>query len=239
MGLLWTIGQTGTRDTDAHLCEFAARYFPAIPQDCQAADWIVSAAGWLFVLAVLVALANLAWIIATWEGWGGRKAAAQPQGLEIHFDPANPAQRFWSFESPRDSAGNKLPGLFHEYRVDVHNPTSRTIRNVAVTVENFGLIGARPLSAFFDKTRAPVCDLRPGCSELAVVLHWPHPRRQPGMAAGPSAIAAYGPLLVTVGADDFPPTQRQFWLDPEREPMLSDRLEYGEEELARGQLTRV
>jgi hypothetical protein len=46
------VGQTGIGDTNAHLCELFSRYFPDISENCQASDWIVKSAGYLFILAV-------------------------------------------------------------------------------------------------------------------------------------------------------------------------------------------
>ena len=241
MGLLWTVAQTGSADTSAHLCEFARHFSSDVPADCHAADWIASTAGWLFIVAVVVALGDIAWIIATWRGWSRRKPIeAEPAplpSLEIHFDPSNPAQRFWSFESPRDKDGTQLPGIFHEYRVAVFNPTAHTIRNVAVTVEHVGMLPQRPMAQTFDKDRSHSRDIHPGCFELVPVLRWPHPKVQPGMLAGPSALVGYGPLLITASGDDAAPATRTFWFDYGREPMLFDRLEPGEEERARASLT--
>ncbi len=239
MGLLWTIAQTGSADTSAHLCEFARHFSPEIPANCHAADWIASLAGWLFVLAVFVAVGDVAWIIATWRGGRGSKAVEPTlhPSLEIHFDPSNPARRFWSFESPRDRDGNQLPGIFYEYRVAVFNPMGRTIRNVSVTVEHVGMLPQRPMAQTFDKDRSQRRDIQPGCFELVPVVRWPHPKIQAGMLANLSAIVAYGPIVVTVSADDAAPVIRQFWFDYQREPMLFDRLEPGEEERARASLT--
>jgi hypothetical protein len=47
MGLIWTVGQTGLSDTNAHLCELFSRYLPDVSENCQASDWIVSGAGYL------------------------------------------------------------------------------------------------------------------------------------------------------------------------------------------------
>lgn len=135
---------------------------------------------------------------------------APTPALEIHFDPSNPAKRFWSFESPRDRDGNQQPDIFHEYRVAVFNPTAGTVRSFGVTVESLGLSGLRPFDAWFDKDRSARRDIHPGCFELVPVLRWPHPARQPGMVAEPSSLIGYGPLLVTASADDVAPATRQF-----------------------------
>ena len=239
MSLVWTIGQTGQSETNAHLCDFARRYFPDVTAECQAVDRIVTIAGWLAIFGVVLFLGSLALRVSTWAGW---KRAEQPDTkptLEIHFDPTNPSRRFWSFESPRDENGTVQPGLYHEYRVAVFNPTAQTIRNVVVTVESLGDAGFRPMGAMFDREQAPRRDINPGCFELVPVLKWPHPKAQPGMLAGPSAIVGYGPLVVTASGDDAAPAQRTFWLDYQREPMLFDKLEPGEWESARARLTRL
>lgn len=224
-GAVWTVGQTGPKETNVHLCEFVGRYVPNTPSDCGALDLAVSVAGWLFVASLLIALAEAAWVVA---GWRRTKDKGASPVLEIHFDPANPARRFWSLEAPRDREGNRHPGVVHEYRVDIHNPTMRTIRNVSVTVEHAGQMSVRPVDAFLDKTWTQVCDLKPGCAELVAILRWPHPKVQPGMLAGPSALC-YGPIVVTASGDDIPPTHRIFWFDYQREPMIFDKLEPGEE----------
>src|ERR1700724_496659 len=56
MGLIWTVGQTGLSDTNAHLCELFSRYFPDISENCQASDWIVRIAGYLFFLAIAITI---------------------------------------------------------------------------------------------------------------------------------------------------------------------------------------
>ena len=79
----------------------------------------------------------------------------------------------------------------------------------------------RPVDQVFDKIGKTSCDLKPGCSELVPVIRWPIPTRQAGMLAGPSALE-YGPIKITVGADDTEPTERIFKFDYQVEPMLSD-----------------
>ncbi|MCJ2085042.1 hypothetical protein MKK88_03405 [Methylobacterium sp. E-005] len=227
-GAVWTVGQTGPKETNAHLCEFVGRYVPGTPSDCGALDLAVSIVGWLFIASLLIALAEAAWIVAGWQGWRRAKDVGASPVLEIRFDPTNPARRFWSLEAPRDREGTRHPGVVHEYRVDIHNPTMRTIRNVSVTLEHAGDMGSRPADAFLDKTWTQVCDLKPGCFELVTILRWPYPKIQPGMLAGRSALC-YGPLMVTASGDDIPPTRRIFWFDYQREPMIFDKLEPGEE----------
>jgi hypothetical protein len=55
MGLIWTVGQTGLSETNAHLCELFGQYF-SISENCQASDVIVTIAGYLCLFAVTVAL---------------------------------------------------------------------------------------------------------------------------------------------------------------------------------------
>ena len=191
-------------------------------------------------LAVLVAsfiLATVNFVYVIREHRHGRSMTPPAAALQIHFDPLNPAKRYWSFESPRDKDGNQLSGIFHEYRVAILNPTASTIRNVGVTVESLGLSGLRPYDAWFEKDRSARRDINPGCVELVPVLRWPHPKRQLGMLAEPSSLIGYGPLLVTASADDVAPAARQFWFSPEREPMLFDLLDPEEEKRARTSLT--
>jgi hypothetical protein len=144
--------------------------------------------------------------------------------LEIVFDPANPAQRFWSRESPRDKNGHKLPGVFWEYRVGIRNNSQKTVHNVSVTVEHVGQnLPVRPVDAIFDKTRKTSCDLKPGTDELIPVIRWPIPIVQAGMLAGSTAFE-YGPVRVTASGDDIPPTMRTFQFDYQSEPMIFDSL---------------
>src|ERR1700730_5835532 len=63
MALIWTVRQTGGGDTNPHLCELFSRYFPDIPENCQASDWIVTSAGYLFFLAAAIAVLDSSWII--------------------------------------------------------------------------------------------------------------------------------------------------------------------------------
>lgn len=139
--------------------------------------------------------------------------------LEIIFDPQNPAKRFWSMESPTDKDGRKLPGAFWEYRVEVKNNSSRTVRNVSVTTERIGQMAQRPSDHYFDKIKKTSCDLKPGCSELVSIIHWPIPIKQAGMLAAEMALE-YGPVKVIASADDSMPSIRTFGFDYQAEPML-------------------
>jgi len=140
--------------------------------------------------------------------------------LEIVFDPNNPSKRFWSMESLIDEKGIAT-GVFWEYRVDVKNKSSKTIRNVSLTTEFIGPISIRPADQIFDKIKKPFCNLKPECSELVPILRWPIPKRQIGMLADKSALA-YGPIKVKASADNTMPTIRIFKFDWQREPMIYD-----------------
>jgi hypothetical protein len=148
-------------------------------------------------------------------------AELETSSLKINFDAANPSKRFWSMESPRDEQGNAQPGVIWEYRVEVENTSSKTIRNVSVVVEHVGPMPVRPLDAKFDKTRKTACDLKPGTTELVAVLRWPVPIIQAGMLAGSSALA-YGPIKVIAAGDDITPSERLFHFDYQSEPMIFD-----------------
>ena len=124
MGLLWTIGETGRPDTNAHLCEFARHYFPDISPDCQAADWIVSAAGWLFVIAVLIAVVDLAWIVAAWKGWNRSSEVVLLSGFE---DPPVGGLQFITSILDVDYA--MVSKRFHaRVRMEIRNTTGRLIQ---------------------------------------------------------------------------------------------------------------
>ena len=108
--------------------------------------------------------------------------------LEIIFDSTNPARRFWSKESPRDGSGAAKYGTFWEYRVEIKNKSTKTIRNVSVTTEHTGQMPVRPMDQIFDKIKKTSCDLKPYCSELVPVIGWPIPKIQAGMlSSGRSA----------------------------------------------------
>lgn len=145
------------------------------------------------------------------------KAARSP--LEIVFDPTNPSERFWSMESSRGKNSTMGPGAFWEYRVEIKNNSSKTIRNVSVTVEHTGLMPVRPVDQFFDKSGIATCDLRPGSGELVPVLQWPIPIVQEGMLAGSTALE-YGPIKVIAVADDVSLVTRIFQFDYQAKPML-------------------
>jgi len=180
----------------------------------------------LFVMAIFCAIFSSYWI------WKVEREArivvekklqeALAAPLEIIFDEANPLKHFWSMESPVGEDGNKKSGIFWEYRVEVKNTSSKTLRNVSVTIEHTGKnLPKRPIDTIFDKIRRTACDLKPGCSELAPVIRWPIPIIQEGMLAGRSALE-YGPVRVTASADDVQPTTHTIKFDYQATPMLFD-----------------
>jgi hypothetical protein len=85
MGLIWTVGQTGLSDTNAHLCEFFSRYFPDISENCPASDWIVTIAGYLFFVAVAIIVLDTFWIIFTWVSRKPRSTAASEQVKSLSY----------------------------------------------------------------------------------------------------------------------------------------------------------
>jgi hypothetical protein len=142
--------------------------------------------------------------------------------LEIIFEPLNPARRFWSLEAKRDFYG-RVDGPYWEYRIEIKNGSDRTIRNVAVMVEHVGASPVKPRRADFVRLNAESCDLQPGCSELAAIVRWPHPKKRIGDLSGSSAWG-YGPMKIVASADDAPPAERVFEFNPETEQMLFDEV---------------
>ncbi len=175
----------------------------------------------LVIAAILfwaVALTSTVWHFYS-KGLSGGRPSNEAGGppLAILFDAANPGRKFWSMETVKDASGKAI-GNYWEYRAEIKNTSPKTVRNVSVTIEAIGPLPYRPTDAIFDKIKQPVCDLKPGCSELAPVVRWPIPIRQAGMLVGD----AYGPLKITASGDDVPPTFRTFRFNYESEPMLSD-----------------
>jgi hypothetical protein len=139
--------------------------------------------------------------------------------LEILFDPNNTLGRFWSIETPECKYGpQSIPNW--EYRVEIKNNSSKTIRNVSLESEFIGQIPEGPFEHTFDKTNKTYCDLKPKCSAFITVLRWPA-RPQPGMLAGSGAVA-YGPIKITASADDTKQSIRIFNFDYQKEPMIYD-----------------
>jgi hypothetical protein len=123
-----------------------------------------------------------------------RRSNVEKSPLEIIFDPQNSSKRFWSIE-PAKSEEEKATGeAIWEYRVEIKNNSSQTLKDVLVTREHVGGMASRPIEVVFDSTKKKnYCDINPHTSELVKVLHWPIPVRQPGMLSSESALA-YGPI---------------------------------------------
>ncbi|MGD1151556.1 MAG: hypothetical protein ABR911_01580 [Syntrophales bacterium] len=138
--------------------------------------------------------------------------------LEIIFDPQNLSGRFWSMVSMEGVAA-------WQYRVEIKNNSLKTLKNVSVTTEHIGQMPILPTDKVFTKTRKTSCDLKPKCSELVAVLHWPIPKKQPGMLSGKTALE-YGPIRITAAADDALPTVKIFDFDYQTDQMLFERKQY-------------
>ena len=138
--------------------------------------------------------------------------------LEIIFDPNNPSKRFWSMESPEYENGKPKSNPYWEYRVEIKNNSSKTLRNVSSATEAIGPMPQRPADQLFDKNKKTTYDIKPWCSELVPVARWDIPIIQPGMLVG----EGYGPIKVIASADDTKPSVRIFKFDYMREPMLYD-----------------
>jgi len=139
-----------------------------------------------------------------------------PPALEIIFDRANPARKFWSLEQSKDENGKPVPHLHWEYRASIKNKSSKTLRNVKVTVEAIGDMPRRAEPSYFDINKKPLVDLNPGEDTLAVIRRWFNPPIVVGMVCG----GAYGPIKMTASADDVPMVAKLFWFEPEATPMI-------------------
>lgn len=149
------------------------------------------------------------------------KLKARKSPLEIVFDPGNPARRFWSLESRKHPNKPDEFVPFHEYRIEVRNISSKTVKNVRVIKEHTGALPVRPTYTQSDLTKTEVYDIHPGCSVLVPIVQWPEPIIQAGMLAGSSALE-YGPIRVTASGDDVPPAKHAFKFDYQRTPMIYD-----------------
>ena len=139
--------------------------------------------------------------------------------LKIIFDPANPARRFWSLENnpnPNDPNRNFPPSW--EYRIEVKNISSKTMKNVRVTVEHIGPLPQRPEQRMFDITKTHSYDINPDIGVLVPVVRF-DPTPRPGLLAFSSALA-YGPIKVTATAEDTPPVERVFQFDYQQTPAI-------------------
>jgi len=136
--------------------------------------------------------------------------------LEIIFDPSNPGRKFWSIEGAKDENG-KPTGSFWEYRALIKNKSSKTLRNVKATVEAIGPMPTRPEPSHFDINKQHLIDLNPLEETLALIRRWFNPPIVQGMAIGTDI---YGPIKMTVSADDVSPTVKFFHFDPMQTPMI-------------------
>jgi hypothetical protein len=137
--------------------------------------------------------------------------------LRIIFDHANPNNRFWSLESPRDESGKQLPGSFLEYRALVRNDSLKTVRNVKVTVESIGALPRRAELSRFDLNKEARIDLTPGEEVLVIIWRWFSATRVVGTVLGEGV---YGPLKVIASADDVLPFEKLFQVDIQKTPMV-------------------
>ena len=142
--------------------------------------------------------------------------AAPSSPLEIIFDLSNPGRKFWSIETAKDDNG-KAKGTFWEYRALIRNNSPTTLRNVKAVVEAIGPMPSRPEPSYFDINKQQLIDLNPHDEALAVIRRWFNPPIVVGMASGTDI---YGPIKMTVSANDVPPTAKLFHFDPERTPMI-------------------
>lgn len=141
--------------------------------------------------------------------------------LEIIFDAQNPSRRFWSMESVRDGNGQATGKAVWEYRVEIKNNSSQTLRDVLVTREHLGRMAIRPTDVVFDRTSKNFCDINPHTSELVKVLGWPIPINQPGMLSSETALE-HGPIKVVASAADTLPAIKYFEFDYQKTPMLRE-----------------
>jgi len=140
----------------------------------------------------------------------------QNSPLEIIFDASNPNRKFWSIEQIRDEKGKPL-GSHWEYRALIKNNSSKTLRNVKVTIEAIGPMPTRPEPSHFDINKQQLIDLHPQGEALAVIRRWFNPPIVAGMACGTDV---YGPIKMIASADDIPPATKLFHFDPEQTPMI-------------------
>jgi hypothetical protein len=136
--------------------------------------------------------------------------------LKIIFDHANRGRKFWSIETAKDENGKAL-GTYWEYRALIKNDSPNTLRNVKAVVEAIGPLPSRPQPSYFDINKQQLIDLHPEDEALVVIRRWFNPPIVVGMACGTDI---YGPIKMTVSANDVPPTTKLFHFDPERTPMI-------------------
>lgn len=176
--------------------------------------WLIYSA----IICFILSIGCFCWpfLKELWRNYGPEPKSP----LEIIFDPTNPGKRFWSVTSIIDKDGKAVP--IWEYRVLIHNISSKTIKGVRATVET---LGTRPMTqefALFKITQERAMDLHPRDDKFIVVLRWWYPARQAGLPYGETFRELYGPLKIIVSAIDTSPATRTFQFDYEKEPMLSD-----------------
>ena len=134
----------------------------------------------------------------------------EPQPLEIIFDPKNPNKRFWSLE-------NSPKPVHWEYRMEIQNLSNKTIRNARVTSALNGVSPKLPKQQQFDINKKETRDIHPGEKVLIPIFMWTEPKIQAGMLADGSV---YGPLQVTVNADDTKTITKFFYVNYQTDQML-------------------
>lgn len=152
-----------------------------------------------------------------------KQSRTEETPLEIIFDAQNPSQRFWSKEAVRDGNGQPTGKAVWEYRVEIKNTSSQTLRDVLVTREHLGRMAIRPTEVVFDRTRKNFCDINPHTSELVKVLGWPIPINPPGTLSSETALE-YGPIKVVASAADVLPAIKYFEFDYQKTPMLREMI---------------
>jgi hypothetical protein len=175
------------------------------------AKWV----GWILIVAGFV---PFIWLVGRHIFQWMRPQHANQSSLEIIFDPDNPGRKFWSIESALGEPGKTSNHTYWEYRALIKNTSTKAIRNVRATVEAIGPIPTRPEPSYFDINKKPNIDLAPGEETLVIIRRWFNPPKVAGMVFG----GAYGPVKMTVYADDALPVEKHFRFDPEKKPMISE-----------------
>lgn len=154
--------------------------------------------------------------------WGDLIGSTEVPHLHIIFDPSNNGRKFWSVEHAKDEQGNPTAQSYWEYRALIKNISNKTIRNVRVTVEAIGAMPTRPEPSHFDINKQSKIDLNPGEAHFAVIRRLWNPIAQPGVVLGPGA---YGPIKLTVSADDISATSKLFQVDLDKNPAIYEMSE--------------
>jgi hypothetical protein len=166
---------------------------------------------WTGIIAPIIGLGMFGWGI--WD-WRKDKNSKSPP-LKIIFDVSNPGNKFWSIEPLVTESGQH--DTYWEYRAVIKNNSSKTIRNVKVTVECTGPMPTRPELSRFDLNKKQLIDLNPNEEALVVIRTWYNPPIVVGMAIGEDI---YGPIKLTASADDIAPSAKLFHFDPMKTPMV-------------------